>query len=350
MPTALSANNFRLANIALPEIFVENHLVTIAIPTYNRADFYLRQALTCALNQTYSNIEIIVADNCSTDDTRTLVADIADSRLRYFRHEVNIGGNNNFNFCVGQAKGKYLLLLHDDDLVDEDFVETCVQAAADTPDVGMIRTGMRRIDMHGNVVGEVLNLAGGMPVEEFFLAWFAGKTSMHICSTLYNTRRLKEIGGFRSKHNRFDDAMAAVQLAAKYKRVDIPDAKASFRRHADQRMEKGQISTWCEDSLILLDLMCNLVPASKAALVRHEGMKCFIRHNYSITSRVKSPFRRLGAYGTVLKQFNYPFSLFIYLAVSRNLGFVKMRIKKTLKRWPSLKLKIDSFRPWRSQG
>lgn len=48
-------------------------LVTIAIPTYNRADGFLKQALQSAINQTYYYLEIIVSDNCSTDTTETIV-------------------------------------------------------------------------------------------------------------------------------------------------------------------------------------------------------------------------------------------------------------------------------------
>ena len=55
-------------------------LVTIGIPTYNRADHYLREALTSALSQTYANLEIIVSDNCSTDSTQTLVKGLPDPR------------------------------------------------------------------------------------------------------------------------------------------------------------------------------------------------------------------------------------------------------------------------------
>ena len=96
-------------------------LVSIGIPTYNRADGFLKQALQSAVNQTYGNIEIIVSDNCSTDHTEDLVNEFSDSRIKYIKHNNNIGANNNFNFCVNSAKGDYFLLLHDDDLIDPDM-------------------------------------------------------------------------------------------------------------------------------------------------------------------------------------------------------------------------------------
>ena len=135
-------------------------LVTIAIPTYNRADGYLRKALASAMNQTYQNIEIIVSDNCSSD---------------------------NFNYCLEQANGDYFLLLQDDDMIDSDFVEVCMTVANHSKDIGIIRTGTRIIDSEGKVVRERTNNVVGLLTEEFFLGWFAGKTVLYLCSTLFFT-------------------------------------------------------------------------------------------------------------------------------------------------------------------
>ena len=57
-------------------------LVTIAIPTYNRADGYLKEAIQSALDQTYPNLEIIVSDNCSIDDTESIVKCLSEPDIR----------------------------------------------------------------------------------------------------------------------------------------------------------------------------------------------------------------------------------------------------------------------------
>ena len=90
---------------------------------------FFRQALESALAQNYELLEIIVSDNCSTDDTESLVQSYSDPRIRYFRHEKNIDPNDNFNFCLQKATGAYFLLLHDDDLIDSTFVRECITAA-----------------------------------------------------------------------------------------------------------------------------------------------------------------------------------------------------------------------------
>src|SRR5689334_7129661 len=103
--------------------------VTIAIPTYNRAATYLRSCLESALRQTYANIDIVVSDNGSTDHTEALVKRYSDPRIRYFKQQTNLIPNENFNFCLRQARGDYFLLLLDDEQIDDDFIETCLRAA-----------------------------------------------------------------------------------------------------------------------------------------------------------------------------------------------------------------------------
>lgn len=279
-------------------------LVTIALPTFNRASSYLRQALESALNQTYQDLDIIVSDNCSTDSTETLVRRFQDPRLRYFKHDTNIGANNNFNFCLSQARGEYFLLLLDDDLVDEDFVEVCMQSAGRATHIGMIRTGSRVIDSKGKVLFETPNRVVGRSLADFVHAWFAHKTSPYLCSTLFNTEALKAVGGFASKHNLWQDVIAELQLVASFGKIDIQDIKASFRRHPYQGTHAATVADWCKESLILLDLICDLVPQNQAR-VRTEGMLFFSRFNYRMANHVNSPMDRLIAYFTVFRAFNY---------------------------------------------
>ena len=103
-------------------------LVTIGIPTYNRADSFLQEALQSAVAQTYENIEIIVSDNCSTDNTEMIVKNFSDTRIKYVKQSKNIGAFNNFNYCVNIATGSFFHMLHDDDKIDPDFIETFAKA------------------------------------------------------------------------------------------------------------------------------------------------------------------------------------------------------------------------------
>ena len=279
-------------------------LVSIGIPTYNRADSYLKQALKSALKQTYQNLEIIVADNCSTDNTEDFVNRISDSRIRYFRHNKNILVNDNFNFCLEKAKGEYFLLLHDDDLIDQDFVEVCMAKATFNPDYAIIRTGTRVIDSQGVLIHESLNRVGGLSFEEFILGWFKYKTSFYFCSTLFNTTKLKAIGGFQSNRNLLQDGMAIARLNAKYDRLDIQEIKASFRKHGGEITFAVKVKDWIEDFLDFVNLICKLSPEN-STVFRDEGYRFFAGLSYNRASAIKSTFKRFITYLTIFRTFDY---------------------------------------------
>lgn len=166
----------------------------------------------------------------------------------------------------------------------------------------------------------------------FFLGWFADKISLYLCSTLFNTRRLKEVGGFQSKTNVYQDVVAYVLLAARFGRIDIQDVKASFREHASNMGKSVGVSNWCEDSLYSLDIMCDLVPENKD-LIMHKGMTFFCKNNYRYTAAIKSPMKRFSTYLMVYKKFNYCYSPihFIYATnVKPRMSSIKRKVKKTL--------------------
>ena len=176
-------------------------LVSIGIPTYNRANSYLTHALQSALNQTYKNIEVIVSDNCSQDETESVVKGFGDSRISYFRQKENVGAVRNCNFCLEQSRGEYFLLLLDDDVVDDDFISICMDAVTPHHEPGIIVTGVRQIDSAGNVLSASRNQANGGSTADFILGWFGGRVPLYLCNTVFHAKRLRELGGLHSKTN-----------------------------------------------------------------------------------------------------------------------------------------------------
>jgi glycosyltransferase involved in cell wall biosynthesis len=305
-------------------------LVSIGIPTYNRASGYLREALESALAQAYPEIEIIVSDNASPDNTREVVRRYGDARIRYFRQATGLTPNDNFNFCLKQARGGYFLLLHDDDKIDPDFVEVCMRAASYQAHHGIIRTAVRIIDANGMVLEEGHNSMAGMPTGDFFLGWFAGATSIYVCATLFNTQGLRDIGGLRSRHNLFQDVMAIARLDHLLGRVDVDAVKASSRWHGAKFTHAARVQQWCEDSLDLLNLLCQLDPA-RATELRDKGMRFFANINFRRASDIRSSLERLKAYLLVYRLFDRRYwpprtMVFQSTALYRFLRQVKRRI------------------------
>jgi glycosyltransferase involved in cell wall biosynthesis len=304
-------------------------LVTIGISTFNRASSYLPHSLDSALAQTYRNLEIIVSDNCSSDRTSAEVRRRATNRLRYFRQPQNIGANANFNFCLEQARGHYFLLLHDDDLIDPDFVESCVNALQRSGrcEVGVIRTGTRVIDHENRTKGRNPNLCLGLSPTAMFLAWFRRETAFYLCSTLFNTDRLREQGGFVSRTDLFQDVTALARLAVLHGRLDVPAVKASFRRH-DQNKGSGESAlAWAEDSLYLLELLEELLP-EHAQELRAAGLPYLSRKCYRVARAIPSWPERWRTYYRIYNRFERSFS-----PVRYTLKRLPKDARATLRRW-----------------
>ena len=101
--------------------------VSILIPVYNRQDL-IEATVKSALAQTYEHIEIIIVDNKSTDNTWTLLQELAqtDARIKIYQNETNIGPVRNWQRCISEATGEYGKILWSDDLIDSTFLEKTV--------------------------------------------------------------------------------------------------------------------------------------------------------------------------------------------------------------------------------
>lgn len=102
-------------------------LVSVCIPVYNGAK-YIAETIQSVLAQTYSNIEILVQDNASTDETGNVLREIAakNSRIDIERNEINCGMAANWNLVINRARGDYIMLLSADDLLMRNFIEACL--------------------------------------------------------------------------------------------------------------------------------------------------------------------------------------------------------------------------------
>ena len=308
----------------------EGPLVTIGIPTFNRADAMLGAALERALAQTHERLEIVVADNCSDDRTPELVAGYDDPRIRYVRHAENIGANANFNFCAEAARGEYFLLFHDDDLIDVDFVETCLDAAdAHHARTGVrpstVRTGTRVIDGDDRLIYAAPNRSRATDLPALLDDWYAGTISFYLCSTLYRSDLLREAGGFGTPRNLLQDVVAGLRVNALGTWADVEPCKAAFRHHDGEITAAAGVEHWCEDSLHLFEEIRRLGGQDEAGLAR--GRRFLAEMAYRRCRKAGSLRERLAAERHVAETHGQPDDAYARLArelagkVGRRLGF-----------------------------
>ena len=97
--------------------------ISVIIPTYNRAKSII-DSINSVLKQTYHNLEIIIIDDCSTDNTESLISNLDDDRIKYIRLEEKKGANFARNEGIKMATGKYITFQDSDDLYHLDKIET----------------------------------------------------------------------------------------------------------------------------------------------------------------------------------------------------------------------------------
>ena len=117
-------------------------LVSVGIPAYNHARV-VGDALRSAMAQSYKNLEILVVDNHSEDQTDRVVADIAagDPRVRYVRHAENLGMARNFSACISLAKGEFVQILCADDVLDPGCAAALANALRSNPEAVLAACG-----------------------------------------------------------------------------------------------------------------------------------------------------------------------------------------------------------------
>jgi len=127
-------------------------LVSIGLPIFNRPEGLIR-SLECLVNQTYQNIEIIIADNCSTNVEVEKIAReylAKDSRISYYRHDSNKGWGYNTNFVIEKAKAEYFMRATDDDWWDFTFIEKIMKKMLENPSSSLGFSNFIEVDIYGD--------------------------------------------------------------------------------------------------------------------------------------------------------------------------------------------------------
>lgn len=131
---------------------ISNHWprVSLGMPVYN-ASSLLPSAIESLLAQTYSDFELIISDNASTDDTESICRDYAsrDRRIRYVRQQVNHGSSWNFNQVFELSTGEYFKWAAYDDLCESTYLQRCVQVLDQHREVVWCHSRSRHIDAAG---------------------------------------------------------------------------------------------------------------------------------------------------------------------------------------------------------
>ena len=131
---------------------MDTPFVSVCIPAYNNEN-YIMHTVNSVLEQTFTDFELVVIDDCSKDGTVALIESIADPRVRLVRNEKNLGMAGNWNRCIEEAKAPLVKILCADDLLYPDSLKKEVQALMEHPEVNLVCSDTALVNIDGEQVG-----------------------------------------------------------------------------------------------------------------------------------------------------------------------------------------------------
>jgi glycosyltransferase involved in cell wall biosynthesis len=149
----------------------DSPLITVGLPVYN-SERFVRQSLDSLLAQTYSNFVLVISDNASTDSTGQICKQYAaaDSRVKYFRNDINIGNPRNFNRVFELTSTRYLKWSTADDFWEPTFLERALEIMEGDPTITLCYPRAVLVDANGGNqrnYDDVLHLVQENPVDRF---------------------------------------------------------------------------------------------------------------------------------------------------------------------------------------
>ena len=196
-------------------------LVSIVVPTYNHADF-LVEAISSAQNQTYPNIEIVVVNDGSTDNTADLLKALSekDNRIRYFS-QANQGLASAFNKAVQESKGEYIVHLDSDDIYETEKIEKQLEILQQDKSIDLVYTAIQVIDKEGK---PLMQMRGSDVDPDTFRAQMFFRNIIPNPTTIMGKRSCFIDVSYREKYKRSMDYDFELRLTEKYrfKYLDLP--------------------------------------------------------------------------------------------------------------------------------
>lgn len=215
--------------------------ISICIPTFNRSDL-LRKTLISVMSQTVKPYEVIVADNCSEDDTEGVVKSFKD--VMYYRNERNLGLAGNSNTCIKLAKGDFVCILHSDDLISPYWHEYWLSVISryKDSDIGVFFSSVFTIDSNetAKIVYRLLSKERVLGRQESFrVLW-----SLNMCALpasggiIFRKSIFDKIGTYVEELATEADALLVLRILNNFPIFHSPKAIYAFRIHPFQTFDK----------------------------------------------------------------------------------------------------------------
>jgi len=150
-------------------LHVNRPRISIVMPTFNRAQF-LPMVISSILQQSFTDFELIIVDDSSSDNSEEIISSFNDERILYIRQSRNRGEYATTNLGIRAASGMLVTWVHSDDILPQDSLATRVRCLDENPDVDLCHGDISIIDEQGEVIGfyPAFSGSGGEAFEEYY--------------------------------------------------------------------------------------------------------------------------------------------------------------------------------------
>jgi glycosyltransferase involved in cell wall biosynthesis len=213
--------------------------ISVIMTAFNREKF-IAEAIKSVLAQTFTDWELIVIDDGSTDRTVEIVSPFkSDPRIRVVRNEKNLGIATTRNKGLQLTRAKYIAPLDSDDIwLDREKLRKQVEFMDENPDYAMLGGGIMHIDVDSKPIKKVL-----FPIYDSLIRNIILQFNPFAQSTLiYRKAAALECGGYSTEYKICDDYDLWLKIGAKHKFTNIPQVLSGYRIHGENITKKKRLT------------------------------------------------------------------------------------------------------------
>lgn len=290
---------------------------SILIPVYNGMP-YLEEAINSVLQQTQSNWNLIIADNCSNDGTSEYLSSLNDNRISIHKHSKNIGAAKNWEYLYKECSSKYACILGADDIMKPTFIERSELLISESEDIAFVHSASDLIDGNGTLTGNYSQNLQPLTSKKDFIyqQWICNQVNVTTC--LFSIQKAKELGvKFDSKKILLFDWALWFDIHTQFKySIYINEPLCQYRQHANNTTARTHDGpAWTLDrALIVLERLLTISTEFQPENIRNIGNRILLQAIKKSILERDLKITRQGLAALIL--YNSPrefLSLFVYL-------------------------------------
>ena len=192
---------------------------------YNAAST-IHQSLNSIIGQTFTNWELVVVDNCSTDDSLTVVKNLDDDRIKIIALDKNHGRTPALAIALENARADFVAILDADDISSQDRLQQQFDFLTNNPNILVVGSWYRNIDQHGNLINEVKTPTASVDV----MRQMASDNPIVNSSAMFRAESARAVGGYNQKYLYAQDFALWLALAKVGEFAILPKFLTDIRR------------------------------------------------------------------------------------------------------------------------